>query len=96
MTAAAFGQSDRQQSTGRGLVDELVDQPTSLGLLATVVVLITVVGQLTGTLGLSAVVAVFFAAGMIKLLSERRASTPQTLSIGLIHLGVAMLIAGTV
>lgn len=96
MTAAVFEESDKRRTRDRGFVDELVDQPTSLLALGTLAVLIIVVGQLTQTLSLAFVVAVLFTAGMVRLLSQRRASLLQTVAIGMMHLGVAMLVAGTV
>ncbi len=96
MTAAVFEESGNHRTSSRGPLDQLADQPTSTLSLVTVVVLLVVVGQLTSTLLLASVVAALYAIGMARLLIQRRASLSQTVAIGLIHLGIAMLVAGTV
>lgn len=94
MTAAVFENTDRS-SDGRGIIAELLRQPTSVLTLCTVVAMLLVVGQVTSTFVLASVIAVLYAGGMVRLLADRRVSLWQTASIGLVHVGVAFLVAGT-
>ncbi|MEZ5377317.1 MAG: hypothetical protein R2733_12495 [Acidimicrobiales bacterium] len=76
-------------------MDELAAQPTCVLTLGTIAALILVVGELSGTLALAGVTAALFSLGSVRLLCQRRATQLQVASIGAIHLGVAILIAGT-
>ncbi len=66
----------------------------SLLMLGSFTVLILVIGQLSSSIEAAATIAVLFTIGMTRLLGQRRATSMQTASIGAIHLGVALLIAG--
>ncbi len=96
MTAAVFERTEKRRPDGRTVNDELQQQSTSTLTLGSVVLVILLVGQLTSTLAMAAVVAALYGVGMLRLLSVGRATLLQTASVGAIHLGLALVIAGTV
>ncbi len=96
MTAAAFERSEPRRTADRRLLDQLRNQPTTSLALGSFVVLIMVIGQLTSTAVLAALIVVLYLLGMVGLLVQRRATSLQAVAIGSMHLGAAMLLAGTV